>query len=615
MGPHRPPLSSVEEVRAELRRLGYFEHGLDRFVLEGAVAPSPLRASLGAALRIGLLGGIFFGAAFSLAAAALDPRLRAEPRDLLVLALYLAPVLGVATAILALAGGLAAAWWLRGHAREPGPALGRNIGLGLGTLAIAYLALWWRSHAWDAPLLLQVSGALVGLGLSAALARFGVLAAVAVLSAGGRGARLPQARLSLRHQLPLLALVALVFGAGVGAAAWLGPADAPAPPDFAVVPTGLRVRVVAIDGLERRMAEQAVARGDMPNIEGLLARGARARLQAEPEQVPAIVWTTVATGRGPEAHGIQSTGARRLAGMRTPVPLAEHGPFTSALAAAADLFRITHPQPATAVLRGVKTFWNVASEKGLRVGVVNWWATWPASAVNGYVVTDRAFFKLEKGGAFDREVYPPEAFEGLRARLPPPSADRPRTLDQFHTGAALALRRQGAAPDLEAVYLSGLDIETMQRLGDAAASDPATLEARLLTVRAYYRYVDGLLGELVADAGPGDVVIVVGDPGRLARRDAGATGLLVLSGGPVQTADLGTAGERDLAPTVLHLVGLPVSRELAGQPLVGALVPEFRAAHPVRHVPSYGRPPAARPADSAFDRQMLEELRSLGYIR
>src|SRR5688500_12723158 len=106
MGSDRPPLSSVEEVRAELRRLGYFEHGLDRFVLEGAAAPSPLRASLGAALRIGLLGGVFFGAAFSLAAAALDPRLRAEPRDLLVLALYLAPVLGVATAIAALAGGL-----------------------------------------------------------------------------------------------------------------------------------------------------------------------------------------------------------------------------------------------------------------------------------------------------------------------------------------------------------------------------------------------------------------------------------------------------------------------------------------------------------------------------
>ena len=42
---------------------------------------------------------------------------------------------------------------------------------------------------------------------------------------------------------------------------------------------------------------------------------------------------------------------------------------------------------------------------------------------------------------------------------------------------------------------------------------------------------------------------------------------------------------------------------------------EFRHAHPVRMVDSYGRRRAARPAESAFDREMLEELRSLGYIR
>jgi hypothetical protein len=614
MDPGRPPLSSVEEVRAELRRLGYFDHGLDRFVLEGAAAPSPLKASVGAAARIGVLGGLLFGATFSLAAAGLDPRLRAEPRDLLVLALYLTPVLGLVTAAAALAGGLAAAWWMRRHAREPGPALSRNIGLGLGTLGLAYLALWWRSHAVGAPVAVQVAAAVAGLGLCAILGRFGVLAAVAVLSAGGRGGRLPEASLSVRRLLPLLTAVAVVFGAGVAAAAYLGPGDAPSAPDFAVVPTGLRVRVLGIDGLERRMAEQRVALGEMPHLQGLLARGARARLRAEPEQVPAIVWTTIATGRGPEAHGIQSTGARRLAGMRTPVALGDEGPFSAALAAAADLFRITHAQPATAVLRGVKAFWSVASEKGLRVGVVNWWATWPAQPVNGYLVTDRAFFKLEKGGAFDRETHPSDAFERLRSLVPAGGVGRPRALDRFHASAALAVRGV-SPPDLEAVYLPGLDIETMQQLGAATDVDAASLEARLESVRGHYRYVDALLGELLAGSGPDDVVVLVGDPGRLARKDGGAEGLLVLAGGPTAPGDLGSASERDVAPTVLHLCGLPVSRELAGQVLEPALRPEFRGAHPVRHVATYGRPPAARPADSAFDRDMMEELRSLGYIR
>ena len=67
--------------------------------------------------------------------------------------------------------------------------------------------------------------------------------------------------------------------------------------------------------------------------------------------------------------------------------------------------------------------------------------------------------------------------------------------------------------------------------------------------------------------------------------------------------------------TVLHLSGLPVSRELEGRVVDAAIAPPFRAAHPVRTVASYGHRPAGPAAESAFDREMLEELKSLGYIR
>ena len=349
------------------------------------------------------------------------------------------------------------------------------------------------------------------------------------------------------------------------------------------MPTGLRVRVLAIDGLERRMAEHLVAGGEMPALGALLATGARARLTAEPERVPAIVWTTIATGRGPEAHGIQAADTRRITGLRTPVSLdAERSPFTSALGAATDLLRLTRPQPPSAVLRSVKTFWNVASEKGLRVGVVNWWATWPADAVNGWIVTDRAAFKLEKGGSPDREVYPAEAFDRLRPLLDASEPDRARRLDRFHLAATRALRAD-APPDLEALYLPGLDIFTMQQLGEAPASDLAGLDSKLAAVRDQYRFVDGLIAEAVAGLGPNDVLVLVGDPGRLARGGTvAAEGLLVLSGAPVAPGDLGAVSERDVAPTVLHLLGLPKSRELDGRVL------EARA---LRLVPP--RPPGA----------------------
>ena len=82
----------------------------------------------------------------------------------------------------------------------------------------------------------------------------------------------------------------------------------------------------------------------------------------------------------------------------------------------------------------------------------------------------------------------------------------------------------------------------------------------------------------------------------------------------VRPQELVSATERDVAPTVLHLLGLPVSRELPGRVLQESLDPAFLRAHPLRSVASFGRR-GARPAQaSAFDHEVLEELRSLGYV-
>jgi len=180
MADPRPPLSYVDAVREELRRLGYLDSSLDRFVLGGAGSSSPVRASLRAAVRVGIVGGIVFGISATLAAAGLDPRLLREPRDLLVLVLYLVLAFAVLTALAALAGGLLAGW-ARRVGRRPGPNLARNAGLAVALLAAAYVALWWRSHLAGSPLVGQAAALLVGLALALALGRFAALAAGGVL--------------------------------------------------------------------------------------------------------------------------------------------------------------------------------------------------------------------------------------------------------------------------------------------------------------------------------------------------------------------------------------------------------------------------------------------------
>ena len=618
MSPGGPPRASVDEVREHLRQLGYLESGLDRFVLGGAGGASLAGSALRAALRVGLLAGLVFAAALTAAAAALDPRLLAAPSDLAVLALYLFVALGAGSTLLAFVLGLAAGAWARRSGRAVSPRLSRNAGLALGLVGLAYLAAWWRSHGLHSSPAAQVAAVALGLAASVALGRFGSMAAVAVVSAGGGGAGIPQASQSRRRLLPLLAGAAVLLAGGIALAARLTAAQETEAPDFAVLGSGLRVRVLAVDGLDPHMAAQMSERGEMPHLAHLLDGAAHARLRVEPEQVPALVWTTVATGRGPEAHGILSTGARRLAGMRTPVSLDEQGRLARALARSAELLRVGRAEPATSVLRGVKAFWNVASEKGLEVGVVNWWATWPADPVRGYLVSDRAYFKLEKGGPPEREVQPPALFERLRALAPPPpaaddDAQRARRLDRFTFDAARDLRAL-ARPELEAVYLPGLDILTMLQVG-GAEGDLATLDARLQAVRAHYRLVDGLIGEWIASAREDEVLVLVADPGRLARRSPNAEGLLALVGGPTRAGDLGSASERDVAPTVLHLLGIPRSDELEGRVLEEALDPAFRAERPLRRVKSYGRRAPGAPARSDFDREMLEQLKSLGYVQ
>ena len=597
---------SREQVQEELRRRGYLDSRLDRFVLTAA-GPTPLHACRRVAARLGLVGGVLFGLTLSLVAAGLDPRLLSDAADLTVLALYLMAALAAVTTVAALIAGLLAAWCGR-QGRTPPSDLGPKIGMTLSLAALAYLVPWWQTHATEASLAYRLATAVAGLGLSLALGRFGAMASIAVLAAGGGSGRLPEAGVSHRRTLPLLAAAALLLGVAVSGAAYLASADGEVP-DYAVVPSDVRVRVLGVDGLDPRMVDQMISRREMPRMAALLKSGARGRMRVEPERVPALVWTTIATGRAPEDNGILPADARRV-----PLAPGDEGRLVRMGATASDLLRLTRAQPSTAVLREVKPFWSVASEKGFRVGVVNWRATWPADPVNGYVVSDRAFFTLEKRGPRDREA-PPAAFARLEEAGLNSEPDRARRVDLFALDAA-ELLRGGHPPALEVIYLPGLDVATMEQLGEAGGSDLATLDARLDAVRSGYRFTDGLIGRAVDGLEPGEVLMLVGDPGRLARRAVGAPeGLLVIIGGPAVTVDLGEVSERDVAPTLLHLLGLPVSRELPGSPLEAAFDAAFRRSHPVRAIASYGRRPVSRAEDGGFDHELVEQLRGLGYVR
>jgi hypothetical protein len=125
--------------------------------------------------------------------------------------------------------------------------------------------------------------------------------------------------------------------------------------------------------------------------------------------------------------------------------------------------------------------------------------------------------------------------------------------------------------------------------------------------------LDKLLATEV-EPGARELVMIVTTPGRVTSE---ARGRLVVRGsaaGPDRTI---TANVTDVAPTLLYALGIPISRAVAGAPLVGLFSDWFVKRYPVRYVPAYGRPSSGTivRGGQPLDQEMMDRLRSLGYVR
>ena len=407
----------------------------------------------------------------------------------------------------------------------------------------------------------------------------------------------------------------------------------------------LRVTVVGVDGAAWRVIDPMLADGELPNLGGLIARGARARMRSKAPLWSPPVWTTIATGVPREVHGIENFYAgpergRKRGGERL----------------------------VTSIDRRTPALWNLASEAGLRSAVLGWWATYPAEPIDGVVVSERALATREadlremfptplQPPARSRLTHPPELLEIVvaaleRGGLPPPGTPEPervRRAMRAEDGAtvhALGRARASLGPfTLEMLLLRGVDPVShffwrFHEPGAAAYTEderPAAEEVARHgdTVRAHYRFVDGLLGTLGVRGSATRVVIVVSDHGFEAGRqpfrrgshvlsgthhsEAALHGIFVASGGPIRAGvRLGEIDILDVAPTVLHLLGLPVAWDLSGRVLSEAFDPKWMDTHRVRRGAPYPSRAARVAGDDAaaspVDERMDAELRALGYV-
>ena len=659
MSGHHPPPSDdprVDELRQRLRSLGYLDAGVDRFVLGPARATrSPSVIAFLASLRVGALAALLLGPAAALGLSARVPGLVTGPRDALIVAIYLGAFFGAAMTASALVASLLVSWVSRhsggGFARR-GRWLSRSAGGLVTLLCLIYLTLWWQTViaglGWSAPLW-TFSALALAVAISLLLGHAVAVASSAVVLAtagdAGETKRQIDSPSSGSRRRTTIAAGVIAFGGAALLLTWSADSTRGAAPmreALTVVPAGLRLRVMAIDGFDARIFEELSSSGRLPALTATFS-GARVRLEPRAGDAgdPARVWTTVATGQPPDVHGVQGLETRRVAGVQGSVAIAEPSPLGRAIRGATDLVRLTRPAIASGTERRAKTFWEVAAEAGLRTSVVNWWATWPAPADAGVVLSDRATLRLERGGPLDAELAPASLFDALRQRWPDirtRAAARAESVLDFPADETtrailkrsaeldaiqLELLSSVATPDtdLSVVYLPGLDIVQHSLLGpqqsltgdDQTGLAASTLAARLEALKTYYAALDRLLAPLLTPA-PDELVLVVTEPGRV-----GGNGGARLSarGAVVGSHDGSASAATAVAPTVLYALGIPIGRDLPSAPLLELFDPQFTARYPVRFVATYGRPSAARASRSGqpLDQEMIDRLRSLGYVR
>jgi predicted AlkP superfamily pyrophosphatase or phosphodiesterase len=441
------------------------------------------------------------------------------------------------------------------------------------------------------------------------------------------------------------AVVWIFVAIGIALANWIDevPRDAeiealevsrarPAPAEWNVDETPTNVLVLGFDGLSWFVIDSMLREGALPNLGMMVEAGARAGLASEIPTTSPIIWNTIATGRRDLDHGIFGFVKFRLPGMSAFI---SRGPMLGSM----NWWNGSNRFMSTAASRGwieqvpyfstdrnAPAVWDVARHHGLAIGVAGWFNTWPIPALDdGSYMISKFWSEAELDAlSTDREVPPP-----------PVEADSPIWEEPWLEHEAVKGHGQvHAATDLYGRFQPRLSLnywhftdgvqhffwrgEDRGKTWYVPGDDDYRRFPRHVTDT--YALVDHWIGNFLAAGDPRTLVLVVSDHGYAFdgyEHHRAPEGVFLAAGpGVVPGRLLEGVSLYDVAPTILAVLGLPISEELDGRVLEEMFRPGVLPRVDPVSAYSWYEPGTLEEEKRMIDleKETWEKMRALGYV-
>jgi predicted AlkP superfamily pyrophosphatase or phosphodiesterase len=446
------------------------------------------------------------------------------------------------------------------------------------------------------------------------------------------------------------------------------------PPEITRRPVDVKVAVIGVDGLWWKIIDELFAKDELPTIKRLRENGTSGNLGTLYPTFSAAIWSSISTGKSTEKHGVTSFLIWKFPWTGFTLPCF----ITPKITAEMDWMRksLIITAPMNNQFLESAPIWEMLSDHGANVGMVNWWLSYPAYPLNGFNVTDHCLYNKEyvmenfktREGDTPYDLYPMDLMSEIKSFSRSPESLSDEEICRFITVAdsdraflkefrdidtydyldiayeasmfkysypedatfAAATRYLLAEhqPEVLCVYLDGMDSMQHQYLKYYFADEhrdkliPRNAVRYRHLIENYYQYIDETLASFIAAADSNTIFMIISDHGFDAEimptghyNHMNAPPGVFLCAGPGIKAGyrIENAHVYDIAPTILHLMGLPVAADFDGKALTDIMLDPGT----VETIPTYdaGRRASHQVIQSDMDEAYKDKLKALGYTQ